>query len=67
MAWLEEVDETLSGFPGEAEVYLHIVLPDHSRKASRSKRYRVAENERVVAALRERFPFVRVGWGKGMA
>ena len=67
VAWLEQVDETLSGYPGEAEVYLHIVLPDHSRKASRSKRYRVAEgDERVVGAIRQRFPFVRVGWGKGM-
>jgi DNA polymerase-3 subunit alpha len=67
VGWLEEVDQTLSGFPGDADVYLHIVLPDHSRKASRSKRYRVAEDERVVATLKERFPFVRVGWGKGMA
>jgi DNA polymerase III subunit alpha len=67
VGWLEEVDQTLSGFPGDADVYLHIVLPDHSRKASRSKRYRVAEDEGVVAALKQRFPFVRVGWGKGMA
>ena len=66
MGWLEEVDETLSGFPGEAEVYLHILMPDRSRKASRSKRYRVAEDERVVAALRASFPFVRAGWGKGI-
>jgi hypothetical protein len=61
------VDETLSKFPGEADVYLHIVMPNHSRKASRSKRYRVAEDERVTGALKERFPFVRVAWGKGMA
>jgi DNA polymerase-3 subunit alpha len=67
VGWLEQVDETLSGFPGDADVYLHIVLPDHSRKASRSKRYRVAEDERVVAAIKQRFPFVRVAWGKGMA
>jgi DNA polymerase-3 subunit alpha len=67
VGWFEEVDEALSGFPGDADVYLHIVLPDHSRKASRSKRYRVAEDERVVATLKQRFPFVRVGWGKGMA
>jgi DNA polymerase-3 subunit alpha len=67
VGWLEEVDQTLSGFPGEADVYLHIVLPDASRKASRSKRYRVAEDEQVVAAIKERFPFVRVGWGKGLA
>jgi DNA polymerase-3 subunit alpha len=67
VGWLEEVDQTLSGFPGEAEVYLHIVLPDRSRKASRSKRYRVAEDDRVVEALKTRFPFVRVAWGKGLA
>ncbi|HEY2956255.1 MAG TPA: DNA polymerase III subunit alpha [Candidatus Eisenbacteria bacterium] len=67
VGWLEEVDETLSGFPGEAEVYLHILMPDRSRKASRSKRYRVSEDDRVVGALRERFTFVRVGWGKGLS
>jgi DNA polymerase-3 subunit alpha len=67
VSWLEQVDETLSKFPGEADVYLHIVMPNHSRKASRSKRYRVAEDERVTGALKERFPFVRVAWGKGMA
>ncbi|TMQ50181.1 MAG: DNA polymerase III subunit alpha [Candidatus Eisenbacteria bacterium] len=67
VGWYEEVDRELSGFPGDADVYLHIVMPDHSRMAMRSKRYRVAENGGVVAALRERFPFVRVGWGKGMA
>jgi DNA polymerase-3 subunit alpha len=65
--WLEQVDETLSGFPGEADVYLHIVMPDRSRKASRSKRYQVAEDDRVVGALKERFPFIRVAWGKGLA
>jgi DNA polymerase III subunit alpha len=67
VGWLEQVDETLSGFPGDSDVYLHIVMPDASRKASRSKRYRVAEDERVVAAIKQRFPFVRVAWGKGMA
>ena len=67
VGWYEEVDRELSGFPGDADVYLHIVMADHSRMAMRSKRYRVAENGGVVAALRERFPFVRVGWGKGMA
>jgi DNA polymerase-3 subunit alpha len=65
--WFEQVDETLSAYPGESEVYLHIVMPDRSRKASRSRRYRVADDDRVVRTLRERFPFVRVGWGKGIA
>ncbi len=65
--WLQEVDEVLSSRPGEADVYLHIVMPDHSRKASRSKRYRVAEDESVAGVLRERFPFVRVAWKRGSA
>jgi DNA polymerase-3 subunit alpha len=65
LPWLHDVDAVLSEHPGEADVYLHIVMPDHSRKASRSKRYRVAEDERLVATLRERFPFVRVAWRKG--
>ena len=67
VAWLEEVDGVLSAWPGDCEVYLHIVMPDRSRRASRSRRYRVAEDDGVLAALRERFPFLRVGWGKGMA
>jgi DNA polymerase-3 subunit alpha len=67
VGWFERVDEVLSAFPGESDVYLHIVMPDRSRQASRSRRYRVAEGEAVVAALRERFPFLRVGFGKGIA
>ncbi len=63
--WLERVDEVLSAHPGEAEVFLHIVMPDSSRRASRSRRYRVAEDGAVVAVLRERFPGVRAFWGKG--
>jgi DNA polymerase-3 subunit alpha len=63
--WLEDVDGVLSAHPGDADVYLHIVMPDHSRKASRSRRYRVSEDERVAVVLRERFPFIRVTWGKG--
>ncbi len=67
VAWLEAVDEVLSAHPGDLEVFLHIVMPDRSRKASRSRRYRVADDERVTATLKERFPFVRVGWGKGVS
>jgi DNA polymerase-3 subunit alpha len=67
LQWLEEVDEVLSAHPGDAEVYLHIVMPDDSRKASRSKRYRVTEDEAVARALREKFGNVRIAWGKGTA
>ncbi|MGH7742047.1 MAG: LAGLIDADG family homing endonuclease, partial [Candidatus Eiseniibacteriota bacterium] len=62
---LEGVDEVLRSHPGEAEVYLHIVKPDHSRLAMRSRRFRVREHEDVAAALRGRFPSLRVRWGKG--
>ena len=63
--WLEEVDRVLSDHAGGAEVYLHIIMPDFSRRASRSRRYRVTEGDAVVATLRERFPRVRVFWGRG--
>jgi DNA polymerase-3 subunit alpha len=62
---LEGVDEVLRSHPGEAEVYLHIVKPDLSRLAMRSRRFRVREEEAVAAALRSRFPSLRVRWGKG--
>jgi DNA polymerase-3 subunit alpha len=62
--WLEGVDQVLSTFPGESEVYLHIVRPDHSRMAMRSRRFRVAEDDRLLAQLRERYPAVRAGWVK---
>jgi len=62
---IEGVDEVLRSHPGEAEVYLHIVKPDHSRLAMRSRRFRVREDENVAAALRGRFPTMRVRWGKG--
>ena len=62
---LAEIDETLSSNPGEAEVYLHVVRPDHSRMAMRSRRFRVAEDDRVIAALKQRHPTLRVRWGKG--
>jgi DNA polymerase-3 subunit alpha len=59
------IDEVLSSHPGEAEVYLHIVRPDHSRMAMRSRRFTVAEDDRVIAHLKERHPSLRVRWGKG--
>jgi hypothetical protein len=63
--WLEEEDEVLSSCPGGSEVYLHVIMPDSSRKARRSRRYRVAEDSAVVDSLRHRFPGLRAFWGKG--
>ena len=65
VAWLEEVDEVLSSHPGGSEVYLHVIMPDFSRKARRSRRYRVAEDSTVAETLRHRFPGLRAFWGKG--
>jgi DNA polymerase-3 subunit alpha len=62
---LAAIDQVLSSHPGEAEVYLHIVRPDHSRMAMRSRRFKVAEQDRVIADLKERHPSLRVRWGKG--
>ncbi|MEK7330121.1 MAG: DNA polymerase III subunit alpha, partial [Candidatus Eisenbacteria bacterium] len=62
---LAGIDEVLSSHPGEAEVYLHIVRPDHSRMAMRSRRFKVAEDDRVIADLKQRHPSLRVRWGKG--
>jgi len=33
----------------------------------RSRRFRVAEGERVVTELKQRCPALRLRWGKGMA
>jgi DNA polymerase-3 subunit alpha len=63
--WLEQVDEVLSTFAGDSEVYLHIVLPDFSRRVSRSRRYRVAADSAVAETLKARFPGLRAYWGKG--
>jgi DNA polymerase-3 subunit alpha len=65
-ARLAEIDETLSANPGESDVYLHIVRPDHSRLAMRSRRFRVAEGDAIVAALKSRHPTLRVRWGRGV-
>ncbi|HTK31588.1 MAG TPA: DNA polymerase III subunit alpha [Candidatus Saccharimonadaceae bacterium] len=62
---LRGVDEVLCSHPGEAEVYLHIVRPDRSRLAMRSRRFRVGEDDAAVRELIERYPFLRVRWGKG--
>jgi DNA polymerase-3 subunit alpha len=65
--YLAGIDEVLSAFPGDAEVYLHIVKPDHSRLAMRSRRFRVAEREELIGRLKERHPGLRARWGKGAA
>ena len=59
------IDEVLAAHPGESEVYLYIVKPDHSRLAMRARSRRVAQAEGVVAGLKERMPSCRVRWGKG--
>ena len=59
---LAGIEEVLSAFPGDSDVYLHIVKPDHSREAMRSKRFHVAETEEVVAKLER--TSVRARWGK---
>jgi DNA polymerase-3 subunit alpha len=63
--YLADIDQVLSSFPGDSEVYLHIVQPDHSRVALRSRRFHVAEDDGVIAGLKERHPALRARWGKG--
>ena len=62
--WLQEMDEVLSAHPGESEVFLHIVRPDRSRLAMRSRRFRVGGGDEVVVALRRRFAGLQARWGK---
>jgi DNA polymerase-3 subunit alpha len=64
--WLEGVDRILSSRPGPCEVYLRIIMPDHSRQVSRSKRYRVAEGPAVVNELTAAFPVLRASWERGI-
>ena len=64
---LRHIDEVLSLYPGDSDVYLHIVRPDHSRLAMRSKRCRVAQAEGLIEGLKQRVPGCRVRWGKGGA
>jgi hypothetical protein len=59
------MDEVLSAYPGESDVVLHIVKPDHSRMAMRSRRFRVRAHDGLVAGLKERVPSCRVRWSKG--
>jgi len=46
---------------------LHIVKPDHSRTAMRSRRFRVGAHDGLIAGLKSRVPSCRVRWGKGGA
>ncbi len=59
------MDEVLSAYPGDSEVVLHIVKPDHSRMAMRSRRFRVRAHDGLIAGLKSRVPSCRVRWGKG--
>jgi DNA polymerase-3 subunit alpha len=61
------MDEVLSAYPGDSDVVLHIVKPDHSRMAMRSRRFRVRAHDGLIAGLKARVPSCRVRWGKGGA
>jgi DNA polymerase-3 subunit alpha len=61
------MDEVLSAYPGDSDVVLHIVKPDHSRMAMRSRRFRVQANDGLIAGLKARMPSCRVRWAKGGA
>ncbi len=62
---IEEIDQVLRSYPGDSEVYLHLVKPDHSRTAMRSRRFRVGPGDGVITDLRSRVPCARARWGKG--
>lgn len=66
-AQIAAIDDVLCSHGGPCEVYLHIVKPDHSRLAMRSKKFRVSEDDAVMHALRERVGGIKVWWGKGAA
>jgi DNA polymerase-3 subunit alpha len=59
------IDEVLAAHPGESEVILYIVKPDHSRLAMRARSRRVAQADEIIPGLKERMPSCRVRWGKG--
>ncbi len=63
---LEGVDHVLSAHPGDCEVYLYIVMPDRSRNASRSRRFKVSNGEAVLAALKQHLPMLKARWARGM-
>ena len=61
------MDEVLSAYPGDSDVVLYIVKPDHSRLAMRSRRFKVREDEGLTAGLKAHVPSCRVRWGRGGA
>ena len=64
---LADIASVLTDHPGESEVYLYLVKPDHSRLAMRSRRWRVGMDDSLVSGLKERVPSCRVRWGKGVS
>ena len=59
------IDEVLARFPGDSEVYLHLIKPDHAREVLRARKYRVRLDDGLLAGLKESAPSCRVRWGKG--
>jgi DNA polymerase-3 subunit alpha len=66
-ACLADIAAVLTNHPGDSEVYLYLVKPDHSRLAMRSRRWRVGMDDALVTGLKERVPTCRVRWGKGLS
>ena len=61
------MDEVLAAHPGESEVVLYIVKPDHSRLAMRARSRRVSQADGIIPGLKARMPSCRVRWGKGVS
>ena len=64
---LRDIGDLLGAHPGDSEVYLYLVKPDHSRLAMRARRWRVGAADAVVTGLKARVPACRVRWGKGVS
>ena len=62
---LADLGEVIAAHPGDSEVYIYVVKPDHSRLALKAKRWQVASADAVVTGLKARVPSCRVRWGKG--
>jgi len=61
---LRGLGDVLSSFPGDSEVVLHIVKPDRTREAMRSRRFRVRAGDGLVAGLKSQVPSCRVSWAR---
>lgn len=61
------IDEVLARYPGDSEVYLHLIKPDHAREVLRARRYRVRQDDGLITGIKERAPACRVRWGKGVS